>query len=116
MNRHCSAISPQKISPKPMVSGKLGGALLVIVLASIVWITEVLRWTVYDGKVPGSYMPDWLGIIWIYCLLISPSVSLILVMIIGFDKKESFTSGFLSAVIFGCSPLLVVIAYLVMLC
>jgi len=97
------------------ISGRQGAAVLVAVIASIVWIAEILRWTIYDGKVPGSYMPDWMAATWILCLLGSPIVSLILALIIGLDRRERFTPGFTAAIVYGCSPGLLFACYLIVL-
>jgi len=84
-------------------------------MASIVWICEILRWTLYYGKVPGSHMPDWMAAGWMLCLLGSPIVSVVLALIIGFDRHERFTPGFAAAVVYGCSPMLLFACYLIVL-
>lgn len=84
-------------------------------MASVVWIAEIVRWTIYYGKVPGSYMPDWMATTWVICLLGSPIVSLILAIIIGLDRRERFTPGFGAAVVIGCSPVILFLSYLIVL-
>jgi hypothetical protein len=97
------------------ISGRQGAAALVTVGASFVWVAEILRWTIYNGKVPGSHMPDWMTTIWMLCLLGTPIVSVFLALIIGLDQRERFTSGFSAAIMYGCSPGILFAYYLIVL-
>ena len=97
------------------ISGRQAATVLIAAIASTVWISEILRWTYYDGKVPGSYMPDWMAMTWILCLLGSPIVSIILVLIIALDRRERFTPAFTAAIMYGFSPWLLFAYYLIVI-
>ncbi len=96
-------------------TGKHGAVALIVAMSSIVWIAEILRWTVGVGKYPGSYLPDWVMVAWCFCMLATPVVSLFLAVRIAADRRERFTAGFCVAVIYGFTPALLFFGYVLAL-
>ena len=95
------------------ISGKHGAAVLIVSMASLVWILEILRWTEYFGKYSGSYMPNWMPVAWFFCMIVTPILSIILRIIMKFDRGEKVTPWFQAAMYYGCSPALLFGGYLV---
>ena len=102
----------KKVMPQiETISGKQGAAAFIVLMASFAWVGAVLNHTTYNGKWAGEHAPDWFAVAWMFCLFVSPMVSLMLALIIGVDRRERFTSGFVAAMIYGCSPLPFYIGY-----
>ena len=101
-------------TPGNVISGQQSGALLLVLGSVTFWIVEILRWTMYYGKVAGSHIPDWLGVTWILILFGLPLVSMVMLIIVGLDKRERWTFGFIIAVLFGFSPLVVIFGHFIL--
>ena len=98
-----------------MLTGQQGSAIFIALMAGFFWISEFLRWTIYEGKVPGSYMPDWMSVLWILCILGIPIISLFMAVLVYFDPRERVTTRFLSFVAFGVTPILSLVGYMLIL-
>lgn len=94
------------------ISGKHGAAGLIVCMASLVWIIMILGGTIYETKTWGLGMPYLMWVAYLFCLVATPILSIMLSIIIHFDRHERLTEGFLLSMLYGLSPALVILTKL----
>ena len=93
------------MSKTQALHGKQGAATLIVLMASVGWVSWILMCTIYgSSKSPWTFAPDFLVLIWVLGFLVSPAVTIYLAWAISRDEGERYTIGYSAVIMYGCSP------------
>ena len=87
---------------------------MIVGIASMVWILEILAWTIGMGKFPGSYLPSWVSAVSFSGMVMAPVAALLVGLMILVSTLERFNLRLALIVLFGLSPLLIVAARVIL--